>query len=113
MCKIAVSQSYHDWNSNCSCWMQQQYAKLWTCQVAGKYIAVAGQVGVYYEKWNFSTLDFYIGAPTACMGPGLGNYQVNIPTQEVFWDLPIVRGVSIIVGYVIAVPVLLLLLILL
>ncbi|CAG8761124.1 36382_t:CDS:2, partial [Gigaspora margarita] len=106
----SVSQNYHDWNAKCSRWMQQQYvrcvfdvkiyhpkatqnkngcldrcmiARLWTCQAApapGRYTAV-----------NFGTPDYYIGAPTTCIGPGLGNYQVNIPTQNVFWDLPIVR----------------------
>ncbi|CAG8844184.1 39096_t:CDS:2, partial [Gigaspora margarita] len=90
---ISVSQSYRSWNSKCSCWMQQQYIRcifrvkiycpraiqnakrqldqcIIVAPVPGKYIAVAGQVEVYYEK-NFGTLDFYIGAPTTYMGPGL------------------------------------------
>ncbi|KAF0425643.1 hypothetical protein F8M41_006303 [Gigaspora margarita] len=127
MCEIAVSQNYRDWNAKCSRWMQQQYvrcvfgvkiyrpkatrneneqldrcmiARLWTRQAApgpGRHTAVAGQ-------WNFGTLDYYIGVPTACTGPGLGNYQVNIPTQEVFWDPPIVGRAPSTDGYVITVP---------
>ncbi|CAG8759559.1 21216_t:CDS:2, partial [Gigaspora rosea] len=120
MCEIAVSQSYHDWNAKCSCWMQQQYVRCVfgvkfyrpkaTQNANGQpdsghvYTAVAGQVGVYYEEWNFGTLDYYTDAPTTCTGPGLGNYQVNIPTQYVFWNPPIVGGAPATAGYVINVP---------
>ncbi|CAG8645082.1 10134_t:CDS:2, partial [Gigaspora rosea] len=127
-----VGQS--SWNAKCSRWMQQQYvrcvfgvkiyspratrnangqldrcmiARLWTRQAApvlGRHTAVAGQAGVYYEECNFGTLDYYTGAPTTCTGPGLVNYQVNIPTQEVFWNPPIIRGAPFTNGYVITVP---------
>ncbi|KAF0517054.1 hypothetical protein F8M41_016960 [Gigaspora margarita] len=53
ICEIAVLQNYRDWNAKCSHWMQQQYARLWTHQVAPvprRYTAIAGQVGVYYEE---------------------------------------------------------------
>ncbi|CAG8739288.1 17819_t:CDS:10 [Dentiscutata erythropus] len=102
-----------------------------------RHIAVTGQLGVYYEEWNFGALDYHtdeiknvtnqmaetarkidenlkiekkknvadVGAPTACTGPGLINYQVNITTQEVFWNPPIVGGSPSTVGYIIMVPV--------
>ncbi|CAB4414156.1 unnamed protein product [Rhizophagus irregularis] len=122
------------WNAKCCHWMRQQYircifgvkiyrqratrnaigqldrcmiARLWTRQVApipGRHIAVAGQPGVYYEEWNFGTHNYHTGAPTACTGPGLLNYQVNIPTQDVFWDPPVIRGAPSTVGYAITVP---------
>ncbi|CAG8685595.1 15805_t:CDS:2, partial [Gigaspora margarita] len=71
-------------NQLCSHWMQQQYvrcvfrvkiylhemqmdswtdARLWTYQaapVSGRHTAVTGQAGVYYEEWNFSTLEIRI-----------------------------------------------------
>ncbi|CAB4424922.1 unnamed protein product [Rhizophagus irregularis] len=78
-------------------------ARLWTRQAAPipeRHIAVAGLPGVYYEEWNFGTHDYYTGALTACIGPGLINYQVNIPVQEVFWNPSIIGGSP----YVIAVP---------
>ena len=46
-----------------------------------------------------------INTPTVCTGPGLPAYQVNIPTQDVFWNPPVNnRGVPNIAGYTIAVP---------
>ncbi|KAF0459367.1 hypothetical protein F8M41_000776 [Gigaspora margarita] len=122
------------WNAKCCRWMRQQYvrcvfgvkiyspratrnvngqlnrcmiARLWTHQeapVPEKHTAVAGQAGIYYEEWNFGTLDYYTGAPTACMGPGLVNYQVNIPTRDVFWNPPIIGGAPSTDGYVVTVP---------
>ncbi|CAG8738579.1 1468_t:CDS:2, partial [Funneliformis caledonium] len=60
---------------------------------------------VYYEEWNFGTLDYYTGAPTACTGPGLLTQQIYIPVQEVFWNPPIIGGAPSTAGYVINVPV--------
>ncbi|RIB19801.1 hypothetical protein C2G38_2035776 [Gigaspora rosea] len=107
MCEIAVLQSYSDWDAKCRRWMLQQYARLWTRQTAPvpeRYTAVAGQVGVYYEEWNFGTVDYYLGVPTACTRPGLANYRVSIPTENVFWNPPVVGGVPATVGYTITVP---------
>ncbi|CAG8607133.1 13380_t:CDS:2 [Funneliformis caledonium] len=110
------------WNAKCCRWMRQQYvrcvfgikiynksstrnangqfdrcmiARLWTRQVTpipGRHIAVAGQPGVYYEEWDFGTHGYYTGVLTACTGPGLLNYQVNIPNQDVFWNPPVIGG---------------------
>ena len=41
---------------------------------------------------------------TACIGPGLPNYQITVPVWNVFWNPPIVRGVPNTAGYVPAVP---------
>ncbi|CAI2201577.1 10742_t:CDS:2, partial [Funneliformis geosporum] len=123
------------WNAKCRRWMQQQYvrcvfgvkiyspratrnangqldrcmiARLWTRQatpIPGRHMPVAGQPGVHYEEWNFGTVDYYTRVATACTGPGLANYQVNIPTQDVFWNPPVNnRGVPNIAGYTITVP---------
>ncbi|CAG8636424.1 8638_t:CDS:2 [Gigaspora margarita] len=34
----------------------------------------------------------------------LTNYQVNNPTQDVFWNPPVIRGAPSTVGYAITVP---------
>ncbi|PKY22936.1 hypothetical protein RhiirB3_386814 [Rhizophagus irregularis] len=67
-------------------------------------IDVAGALNKIFLWWNFSTHNYYTGAPTTCTGPGLLNYQVNIPTQDVFWDSFVIRGASSTVGYAITVP---------
>ncbi|CAG8749937.1 5750_t:CDS:2, partial [Gigaspora margarita] len=64
-------------------------ARLWTHQavpVPGRYTVVAEQEGVYYEE------------------AGLGNYQVNIPTQDVFWDPHIIERAPSTDRYVITIP---------
>ncbi|CAI2193463.1 16482_t:CDS:2, partial [Funneliformis geosporum] len=102
----------------CEIWMQQQYvrcvfrvkvyspratqnanrqldrcmiARLWTRQVTlipGRHIAVAGQPGVYYEEWNFGTVDYYTRVATACTGPeefvpNIAGYTITVPNGVV------------------------------
>ncbi|RHZ90263.1 hypothetical protein Glove_1g48 [Diversispora epigaea] len=76
-------------------------ARLYTRQAIPlpNHVTVIGQPGIYFEEWEFGTLDVN-GHGTACTGPGLPAYQVNIPIQEVFWNPPIIRG-----GYIPTIPV--------
>ena len=41
---------------------------------------------------------------TACIGPGLPNYQITIPVRDVFWNPPVVGGVPNTAGYVPVAP---------
>ncbi|RHZ47099.1 hypothetical protein Glove_593g20 [Diversispora epigaea] len=101
MCEIAVSQSYADLKAKCERWMRQEYAMLWS--PTPKQVTVARQPGVFVEEWNFGTIDYYNVLTTACAGPGLPNYQINIPVHNVFWNPPIV-GVPNTARYVTAIP---------
>ncbi|RHZ82060.1 hypothetical protein Glove_114g170 [Diversispora epigaea] len=110
MCEIAMTRSCADLKAKCELWMRQKYflywAMLWSHQAAPspRKITVAGQPGVFMEEWNFGTIDYYNGLATACTGPDLLAYQVNIPVQDVFWSPSIIRGVPSTAEYVIRVP---------
>nr|CAG8632710.1 10095_t:CDS:2 [Entrophospora candida] len=73
---------------------RRMIARLYTRQTtpSPNHVAIIGQPGVYFEEWEFGTLDVN-GNATACNGLGLPAYQINIPVQEVFWNPPIVGGV--------------------
>ncbi|RHZ57532.1 hypothetical protein Glove_386g13 [Diversispora epigaea] len=103
MCEIAVSQCFIDWNAKCELWMCKQYVR---CVLGIKMYSVqtTRNANGQFDRWNFGTLDYYTGAPTACIGPDLPTYQVNIPVQDVFWNPPIINGVPSTAGYVIMVP---------
>ncbi|RHZ82153.1 hypothetical protein Glove_113g17 [Diversispora epigaea] len=133
MCEVAVSQDLDDLEEKCERWTPQQYvrcvlgvkifeksptripatnqfdrrmiARLYTRSIAPlpNHVAVNGQPGVYFEEWEFGTLDVN-GNATACNGVDLPAYQINIPVQEVFWNPPIVGGAPSTAGYAIAIP---------
>ncbi|CAJ0904375.1 11280_t:CDS:2 [Entrophospora sp. SA101] len=122
MCEVAVSQGLINLEEKCERWMLQEYvrcvfaikifdkdptrivatnqfnrrmiARLYTRQTtpSPNHVAIIGQPGVYFEEWEFGTLDVN-GNATACNGLGLPAYQINIPVQEVFWNPPIVGGI--------------------
>ncbi|RUO95975.1 hypothetical protein BC936DRAFT_142863, partial [Jimgerdemannia flammicorona] len=64
-------------------------AKLWT----------QGAPPPGYIQWDFGTVLKHSQNPTDCNAAGLPEFQVRIPTREIFWDPPIVAGVPIVVGY--------------
>ncbi|CAJ0749218.1 20260_t:CDS:2 [Entrophospora sp. SA101] len=133
MCEVAVSQGLINLEEKCERWMLQEYvrcvfaikifdkdptrivatnqfnrrmiARLYTRQTtpSPNHVAIIGQPGVYFEEWEFGTLDVN-GNATACNGLGLPAYQINIPVQEVFWNPPIVGGIPSTAGYVITIP---------
>ncbi|GBC47516.2 hypothetical protein GLOIN_2v1873541 [Rhizophagus irregularis DAOM 181602=DAOM 197198] len=59
--------------------------------------AVTTLSGVFYQEWDFGTVQFGNNLPTGCNALNIIAYQVTIPVSEIFWDPPI--GVSI-GGYV-------------
>ncbi|CAG8663532.1 7591_t:CDS:2, partial [Paraglomus brasilianum] len=105
MCEIAVSQSCDDLKAKCERWMRQEYA-LWSRQAVPTHrqVAVAGRPGVFVEEWDFGTIDYHNHLATACIGPGLPNYQITIPVRDVFWNPPVVGGVPNTAGYVPVAP---------
>ncbi|CAJ0911568.1 8618_t:CDS:2, partial [Entrophospora sp. SA101] len=133
MCEVAVSQGLINLEEKCERWMLQEYvrcvfaikifdkdptrivatnqfnrrmiARLYTRQTtpSPNHVAIIGQPGVYFEEWEFGTLDVN-GNATACNGLGLPAYQINITVQEVFWNPPIVGGIPSTAGYVITIP---------
>lgn len=71
-----------------------------TINLNGKYLIYNINLQNFLQQ-DFGTLDYYTGVATACTA---GQVFVNIPVQEVFWDLPIVSGAPSTAGYVITVP---------
>ncbi|RUP49958.1 hypothetical protein BC936DRAFT_140868, partial [Jimgerdemannia flammicorona] len=121
VCEVGLHQSTQDWEFKCQNWLQEPYVryvfgvkiheKRNSRNPNGQYhrsmtarLWRQGAPAPGYTQWDFGTLAKHSHIPTGCNAMGLPEFQIQIPTNEIFWDPPIVAGVPNVLGYVALAP---------
>ncbi|RUS33928.1 hypothetical protein BC938DRAFT_483210 [Jimgerdemannia flammicorona] len=121
VCEVAIHQSTQDWEARCRNWLQEPYIRFVLGIKVHEKRIVRNPQGQYHRSmtarlwqqgapapgftmWDFGTLAKHSHIPTGCNAVGVPGFQIQIPTNEIFWDPPIVAGVPNLFGYVAVTP---------